>query len=436
MRKVLRLARREYIAAVHTKGFIIGLLIAPIFMSGSFIFMAIFKDKVDTQDKVIAVVDRSGVVAEALVEAADRRNAEELVDEEGRKVKPAYVVRTLEPAEDLGAQRLELSDQVRSGDLHAFIEIGPSVLHPRASPESSYINYHTKNPIMDDARRWVPWPVNQRLRSLRLAEAGIDESQVEDVFDWISASGMGLISRDAETGSITEAEETSELQVLGIPFAMLMFMFLLLMMGATPLISAVMEEKTQRIAEVLLGSVTPSQLMAGKVLGGLGVSLTASALYVSLAFVGLSRMGSGDIFPQHLLPWFFSYLVVGVVLYGSFMAALGAACNDAKEAQSATPLAMFPILLPLFAVLPIIQQPLGAFATTLSLIPLFTPTVMLLRQSTPETIPMWQPYVGLAGTLLFTLFVVWAGGRIFRVGILMHGQPFSLRHLITWIFKG
>jgi ABC-type Na+ efflux pump permease subunit len=147
-------------------------------------------------------------------------------------------------------------------------------------------------------------------------------------------------------------------------------------------------------------------------------------------------MGSGDIFPQHLLPWFFSYLVVGVVLYGSFMAALGAACNDAKEAQSATPLAMFPILLPLFAVLPIIQQPLGAFATTLSLIPLFTPTVMLLRQSTPETIPMWQPYVGLAGTLLFTLFVVWAGGRIFRVGILMHGQPFSLRHLITWIFKG
>ena len=149
MRKTLKLAGREYKAAVHTKGFLIGLLIAPMFMGGSFLAMMLLKGRVDTTDRTVAVVDRSGIVAEALVEAAQKRNAEDIFDEEtGKKNKPAYVIEIVEPDNERpDAQRLRLSDRVRSRDLHAFIEIGPGVLHPRDDPESARVSYYAKNAL-------------------------------------------------------------------------------------------------------------------------------------------------------------------------------------------------------------------------------------------------------------------------------------------------
>ena len=107
MRKTLRLARREYSASVRTKGFIIGLALAPIFMSGSLIAIALFRGKVDTVDKLIAVVDRSGVVVETVVAAAEERNAAVVYEEEtGKKVKPAYLIDVVAPdAANPAAQR-------------------------------------------------------------------------------------------------------------------------------------------------------------------------------------------------------------------------------------------------------------------------------------------------------------------------------------------
>ena len=127
MRKILRLIRREYKASVKTKGFIIGLILAPVFMSGGLIVFALFKDRVDTSDKKMAVIDRSGMVAQVLVEAAENRRKTEIYDKKtGKKVKPDYVFEIVEPdGEDPEAQRLRLSDRIRKRELHAFIEIGP-----------------------------------------------------------------------------------------------------------------------------------------------------------------------------------------------------------------------------------------------------------------------------------------------------------------------
>ena len=437
MRKTFRIARREYGAQVRTKGFIIGLILAPVIMSGSIIAMAIFKDSVDTTDQVIAVIDHSGTVAEALVEAADERNTAAIHNEEGEKVRPAYIIEEVEyDAARPQAQKLELSDRVRGGSLHAYVEIGPDVLNPGDDPEAYAIKYHSESSAMDDARRWIQHPINNHLRTTRMAEAGIDETQVGSILWWINIDPMGLTTVDEETGAVRDARRTSEGEAIGAPIALVFLMFILTMMGAVPLLQAVMEEKTQRIAEVLLGSVRPSQFMAGKVIGGVAVSLTAATVYVVVGVMAMRRAGMTDFIPYDVIPWFFAFLVLNITLLGSAMAALGSACNDAKEAQSATMPALMPLMIPMFTLMPIAMEPNGTFATALSLVPIFTPVVMLMRLAGPATIPAWQPWAGLAGVLAVTVFAVWGGGRIFRVAILMQGKPFSFGNIMRWAIRG
>ncbi|MBT7616797.1 MAG: hypothetical protein HN590_05875, partial [Calditrichaeota bacterium] len=121
MIKILRIAKREFLTTVKTKGFIIMLIVFPILFSGGGISYALLKDRVDTEDKNIAIVDRSGEVADFLIETVQKRNNEVVFDKEkDKKVKPAYVISVEEPnTKDPQAQRLELSNRVRDGSLHS-----------------------------------------------------------------------------------------------------------------------------------------------------------------------------------------------------------------------------------------------------------------------------------------------------------------------------
>lgn len=131
MRKALILAGREYLASVRTKGFIIGLIIAPLMMGGSLIVFLLFKDSVDTDDKRIVIVDRVGGIASWVIGAAERRNATETSDSAtGQKIKPLYRVTEESPASDRRQQLLDLSARVERAEIHAFIVIGSAALHP------------------------------------------------------------------------------------------------------------------------------------------------------------------------------------------------------------------------------------------------------------------------------------------------------------------
>jgi ABC-2 type transport system permease protein len=260
MRKTLLVAARDYNAAVRTKGFLVGLLVAPIMFGGIFIVVKFTEGRVDTKDRRIAIIDHTAVVAPALIEAAERRNESELYDPEtGKKVQPAYLMHIV-PANDadMAAQRLELSDKVREGELFAFLEIGPDVLTPGDDADASRIAYYCENPAFDDTRYWFVDRINDRIRGLRVAAAEVDIETVERVTRWMSVEGLGLLTVDEETGEMRGGKGDNEAAVLFMPYAVMMLMFVLIMGAVGTLVSAIMEEKGQRIAEVLLGSVAPA----------------------------------------------------------------------------------------------------------------------------------------------------------------------------------
>ena len=438
MRKIVLRAVREYNAAVRTKAFIIMLVLMPVLMGGSLLATKIMEKHVDTTDKRIAVVDRSGVIAQFLVGAAEERNKAEVQEPEtGKKIRPAYVIEVVPPNDaNPDAQRLELSGRVKARELWAFVEIGKDVVEPGNDPQAAGIAYHSENALMDEAREWLVSPINNYLRGLRLGTAGLDAATVDRVTRWIPVEGLGLVTIDKATGEVKGAERSSMVLALALPMVVMMLMFMMIAMGATPLINSVMEEKMQRIAEVLLGSVGPFQLMMGKMVGTVAVSLTMVAVYVVGGVGGAAYMGWSSYIPYHILPWLGVYQVMAIFMFGALFIAVGAACNDLKEAQSLMMPVWLLVMVPMFVFQPVLKEPLSGFSTWMSLIPPFTPLLMLLRQTTPAGVPAWQPWVGLAGVFVFTIFCVWAAGRIFRIGILLQGQPPKVREILRWALRG
>ena len=300
-------------------------------------------------------------------------------------------------------QQLELSERVKSAELHAFIEIGPDVLHP-SGKEGGYLRYYSEHSFNDNVRDWFRNVINGQLQQFRVAELNLDADQTADLFTWLNIDGMSLVTVDKKTGEQQEAQKTNELQSFLVPYIIVLLMFMLVMMSAIPLLTAVMEEKIEKIAEVLLGTITPFQFMMGKVLGGIGISLTTAAIYVGGAVITARMTGFESVIPYEILPWFFAYIIFFIIMVGSGMASLGATCNDNKDAQSLQFPAMLPVIIPLFLIVPVIQDPSGTLATTLSLIPPFTPTIMMIRLATSVTVPLWQPIVGLFGVILIHHF--------------------------------
>lgn len=437
MNKALIIAKREYRAAVRTKGFILSIILLPLFMGGGLLAFTLLKDKVDLSDKKIAVIDYSGLFGDYLIKTAESWNDNNIYNQKGEKISPAYFIELIKPdSANSDRQKFELSEEIRNKKIHAFVQIGANVVHPSRDDIQSKIFYYAENAALDNLRSWFNNTINTRIRELRVMELGIDQDKVENLFYWVNVEGMGLINMDTKTGKVIDAAKSSELETILVPYILLLLMFMMLMMAAVPLLTSVMEEKTERIAEVLLGNVTPWQFMIGKITGSLGVSLTTSLIYIIGGVFTLTRMDLGNLVPYHVLPWFFIYMLLDIIMVGSIMAALGSTCNDSKDAQALQFPMMLPIIIPLFLMMPIILNPVGKMATICSLVPIWTPMLMLLRQTTSVTIPVWQPVVGLIGVVIFTLICVWTGARIFRSAIILQGKKPKFSTLVRYVIKG
>jgi len=444
MHRILLVAKRDYLATIRSKPFLFGLIVAPILFGSGFIGIALMKAKPDIAERRIALLDRTGVAAKWIVAAAGEKNTDDMLDKiSGRQIAPRYTFKTLPPEDpDPVAQRLALSDRVRRHELFAFVEIGRDALHPAKAadpeklPEASRITYYANAGGIDMALGWLGGPVNDGLRRARLAQLGVDASRFDDVLAGATLQSMSLIERDVKTGAIGQAHKRNELEGFIVPFVLMMMLAMIVLMSSGPMLGSVADDKQQRVFEMLLGSATPFELMAGKVLGAISLTLTSSVFYIVGSTLVLQALALIGIAPFHLLPWFFVYLVADVMVMSSLAVAVGSACASPNDAQHLALLVMGPTLIPLFFLAPLVQSPNGPMATVMSFMPPFTPLIMLLRQAMPGGVPFWQPWVGLVGVIVWTVVVAWAGARIFRVGVLMQGKTATLPELARWALKG
>ena len=336
---------------------------------------------------------------------------------------------------NLDEVRLALSERIRAKELFAFAIIPADVIVPDEAGASPRIQYHSNTPTYRALHLWLARSVNTQIQRRRFDIAGLDLDVIKKATQRVQLDDRMLVARD-ESGAITMAEKINRAATFGVPAGLMMLMFMVVMVGASPLVNSVLEEKMQRIAEVLLGSIPPFQLMLGKLIGTVGVSLTLTTVYLAGGFAALSYAGYGAFFPTHMVWWFVLYQSLAVMMFGSLYIAVGAACSDLKETQSMLMPVMMIIMIPLFLWANVLKAPSATFAVVASLFPPATPMLMLLRQSIPPGVPLWQPALGVVLVTLTTVLFVFVAGRIFRVGILMQGKGAKFGEMIRWAFTG
>lgn len=232
--------------------------------------------------------------------------------------------------------------------------------------------------------------------------------------------------------------------------------YLILILYGSQVMMGVMEEKTNRIAEVIVSSVKPFQLMLGKILGIGLVCLTQILLWIFFILIiynvtkltgkadAMSSVVGGiqDVFTSSNMPLILScfvfYLLGGFFFYASLFAAVGSAVNeDMREAQSLSFPLMMPIIFSVAMMTAVLKDPTGSLAFWGSIIPFSSPIIMMVRLpfGVPGTVPWWQ--LGLSMSLLIAgfIFTTWFAGKIYRTGILMYGKKPSWKEILKWAFR-
>jgi ABC-2 type transport system permease protein len=205
------------------------------------------------------------------------------------------------------------------------------------------------------------------------------------------------------------------------------------MTSAQHLLSAIIEEKMSRICEVLVGSVSPFQLLMGKLIGVSCVSVLLALVYFAGATFAVFQTGRWDLLNPSLMAWFIVFLICAALMYGAMFLALGSACSSISDAQSLLQPATMLLLLAYLGSFVALRAPDSGLAVGMSLFPTMTPFTMILRMAIPPGVPLWQTLLSIVLLIATTGLVVWAASRVFRIGILMQGKAPNLPELMRWI---
>ncbi len=426
MHKSLIVAGTEFLTYVRTKAFLLGIVLAPALGLGMiFVHQALDRQN-DTVERRFAIVDHTGVLGAAIEKAAATRNAALT----GPQARGRYVPILVASGADRDDTLVRLSDQVRNGDLYAFVEIPAGVAEDTTGRPRYYSN--RGNFALAAFPRWLEQTIGAQVLTVRLKGAAIDPSVLAKVLTPVRMEPLGLLERD-EAGRTRPAKEIEQMRAIGVPIALMMLIFLPVMTMCPQLLQGVLEEKMSRISEVLLGSVKPFELMLGKLLGGGAVCLVITLTYVSAAAGAAVHFGYGDVLKATLLAEFVVFLSLALLFYASLFLGVGSACTSLKDSQSLMTPVMLLAMMPLLFMSMMLRTPDSTAAIVMSFFPPCTPYLMMFRLALDPHPPAWQVLASIVLTGAATLAVIWASGRIFRVGLLAQGNAPTFTEMLKWV---
>lgn len=432
MNKILLVIQREYVTRVLKKSFWISSLLAPVLITAIYA-IPIWLAMKDKEQKQIAIFDQIH-----LLKSADLQDKELVFTFTNV---PEQVFKT----------------QFAKSGYDAFVSIPVDVL---ANPKGVHI-YSSKN-IGLNLKESVERLIQNKVRQELMYKAGISAKVYEDTQVDIASETITV----SENGGETSSSSAGAMILAGI---MGLILYVTLLLYGSQVMNGVIEEKSNRIIEVIISSVKPYQLMLGKIIGVGLVGLTQFLLWIVLT-IGLTQVtgkiytskakatiavdqgkASADIskamqdspmgevtkvlestnIPLILVAFLF-YFFVGYLLYSSLFAAIGSAVESATEAQQFTFIVMIPIILSFLLAQYTMQDPDSTVAFWASIIPFTSPINMMVRL--PYGVPVWELVLSMSLLVVGFLACSWISARIYRVGILMYGKKATWKELSKWLF--
>jgi ABC-2 type transport system permease protein len=438
MRKIITIARREFTAMVATKAFVLTLVMMPILMLGGIVLIPALSRLSGQKDRRIVVADASGKLLNSIQEAAENRNKAildavaanaEIGRTKGQDPFSGLEILNFEAAAErvlTDKQRLTLSDQIRDGDLYALVEIPADIGDSDFPAKAKFVS---QDAALSGARRWLENHLQNHFRVTRLSELGIDPELVAGADAKVSLEPTSLYT-EGEDGKAISKGGADTLASLFLPFGIMMLMFMVIFMAAQPMLESGMEEKQHRIAELLLGSVSPAELMTGKLLGNVAGSFVIFAIYGLGGFIILGQNGWHVNLGWAQMPWLILFQVLGVLFFSSIFLTIGASVSELKEAQSLLLPVWLLLAAPLMVWLIAVRDPNGAVATALSFFPPSAPLMMSLRLSSGQTMPLWHAPLAALLMLIATYAIIRIAGRVYRTSLLKSDSAASFRKLL------
>jgi ABC-2 type transport system permease protein len=327
----------------------------------------------------------------------------------------------------------KLKGRVRSTDLLAAAVIPAEVLET-PDPEVPRGQWATFDLFMaenvdSDHATFIEQQLGEAIVRVRATRANLDPDRAMAMLRRPASSTRRVLASGQETA---EGEGTRVAKQM-IPMAFMILLFAGVFTGGQHLMMSTIEEKSNRVMEVLLSAVSPLQLMGGKIIAQCGVGLLLVAIYTALPLAGLIFSGQLDKIELVNVAYLFVYFFMAFFMVASIMGAVGSAVTDIREANTLITPVMIMVWIPWILWMPISQAPNGAVAVAFSFIPPAIPFVMILRLAADEPVPLWQVGVSIVWGYLCVAGMIWMAAKIFRVGVLMYGKPPSPLQLIKWV---
>ncbi len=427
------IVRREYLERIRSKAFIIMTMLMPVFMASTILIPAMLSGMKSGGTRRIVLVANNPEVAEAVKQqliapqqVSDRTPQTKTKAEPGASKSaeqaPRYAITIDTNATD--AERTALRQQITDGKIDGFLWLTDNDLASRK------VVYNAKDVTDFGESIELRNAVQTALTKRQLAQKGMSGAEVEDLLKPIDLDSIRI-----EKGK----EGASGISVFLVSFTMVMLLYVNMLVYGFAVMRSIIEEKSSRILEVLLSSVTSKQLLAGKIIGVGAVGLTQTIIWllVALAFSLPGLTSSRSIMSNVQIPMagivaFAVFFILGYFLYATMYAALGSMVNSDQEAQQVQWPAMLPIIFSIVLSTPVLQHPNSPLAFWTSMVPFFAPILMFVRVMV-ETPPMWQIVLCIALLLLTTWGLLGLSSRIYRVGILMYGKRPTLPELRRWL---
>jgi ABC-2 type transport system permease protein len=433
MREVLIVLGRELNERVRTRSFALGTFLFPVFMVAVLLLPTLTGA---TKDRHIVVVDEAPPpISQLFVVALTRAfppGTGTAVPPPRRRGGPQYSVEVVRgPVADV---RAELVARIDAEELDGYVVLPAEI---RDTAHVQFRSTRLGDPgMLSDIRN----AATEALMADRLARAGLNVESVTELLRPVKVDGGRVDERGEEAGTAQAS--------FYFAYIVAMIIYIMIALYGSGVTRSVLEEKNNRIAEVLVSSMRATHLMAGKILGvGAAVMLqmliwivviilliTQSAWLAEQFNVNPAALNAITAQPGTAV-LLGAYFVLGFLLFAALFAGLGAAVTSDQEAQSFQMLFMLPLFVPLLFLLQLTTRPLEPLARILGLVPFTSPVAMPMRMAAAR-IPVTEVLASLALLALTTLLAAWFAGKIYRIGILSTGRKPSMRELLYWMRTG